>query len=190
MIKSIVAVYDACVVFPPSLRDFLVWLGITGVCRPRWSNMIHEEWIRSVLAKHPEIEIAQLNRCRNPMDSNLPNALIVGFEHLIPSISLRDQNDRHVVAAAIHAEANFIVTFNLRDFPREALAAHRLVPIHPDAFVVQLLLSDPERVRRAVQRQRASLKRPKKSVEEHLKTLTAVGLPETSSMLLPFSKLL
>lgn len=41
--RAVVAVYDACVLFPPSLRDLLVWLSISGACRARWTDAIHEE---------------------------------------------------------------------------------------------------------------------------------------------------
>lgn len=50
----IVALSDGNVLFPPSLRDFLVWLTIAGACRARWSDVIHDEWIRNVLAAPPQ----------------------------------------------------------------------------------------------------------------------------------------
>jgi predicted nucleic acid-binding protein len=45
--------------------------------------------------------------------------LYTGYESLIPSLSLPDKNDRHVLAAAIRCQASAIVTFNLKDFPQE-----------------------------------------------------------------------
>ena len=44
------AVLDACVLYPPSLRDLLMWLATTGVYKPRLTEQIHAEWIHSVLA--------------------------------------------------------------------------------------------------------------------------------------------
>jgi hypothetical protein len=38
-----------------------------------------------------------------------------------PTLTLPDADDRHVLAAAIRAEADVIVTFNLGDFPAETL---------------------------------------------------------------------
>ena len=48
-----------------------------------------------------------------------PEALVEGFEDLIGAIELPDEDDRHVVAAAIVADAEHIVTENLKDFPAE-----------------------------------------------------------------------
>lgn len=50
-----VALLDACVLYPPSLRDLLMWLATVGAYEPRWTEEIHEEWTRNVLADHPEV---------------------------------------------------------------------------------------------------------------------------------------
>jgi hypothetical protein len=51
------------------------------------------------------------------MDAALPGAMVEHFEHRIPGLTLPDADDRHVLAAAIEAGADVIVTFNTRDFP-------------------------------------------------------------------------
>lgn len=43
------AVYDACVLYPAPLRDLLIWLGMSGCFRARWTTQIHEEWKRNLL---------------------------------------------------------------------------------------------------------------------------------------------
>ncbi|GAA4344302.1 hypothetical protein GCM10023144_47930 [Pigmentiphaga soli] len=35
------AIFDACVLYPAPLRDFLMWLGLSGRFRARWSRDIH-----------------------------------------------------------------------------------------------------------------------------------------------------
>jgi predicted nucleic acid-binding protein len=47
------------------------------------------------------------------MNQHVPGAVVTNYKALIPSISLLDENDRHVVAAAIQTRAEAIVTFNL-----------------------------------------------------------------------------
>ena len=69
------------------------------------------------------------------MDANVRDAKIEGYEYLISNLSLPDENDRHVLAAAIHASADAIVTFNLKDFPEEELQKYNIEAIHPDDFI-------------------------------------------------------
>ena len=183
-----VALFDACVLFPPSLRDFLVWLAITGACRARWSDEIHDEWIRGVLEHRPTVLKASLDRCRELMDRNVPEALVTGYEGLIPTLELPDPDDRHVLAAAIHGGADCIVTFNLKDFPNSSLAVHGIEAIHPDDFVIQLLEDSPELVCLAARSQRELLKSPPKSASEHLVTLETVGLVQTATRLKAFEE--
>ena len=49
MSSNFTVVYDACVLYPAPLRDFLMRLALTDLYRARWTNMIHDEWIRNVL---------------------------------------------------------------------------------------------------------------------------------------------
>ena len=127
----VVAIYDACVLFPPSLRDLLVWLSISGACRARWSEAIHEEWIAAVAVHRPNVQVSSLQRCRQLMDASVPDSRVVGYEELIPTLTLPDPDDRHVLAAAIIGGADCIVTFNLKDFPR-----HLLAPYGIDAMIL------------------------------------------------------
>ena len=69
------------------------------------------------------------------MDEALPQALVTGYEGLIPNITLPDPDDRHVLAAAITGRADVIVTYNLKDFPEEALAPYGIEAQHPDVFL-------------------------------------------------------
>ncbi len=51
-----VVVYDACVLYPAPLRDFLIRLAATGLFSAKWSNQIHDEWIRNVIKQRPELK--------------------------------------------------------------------------------------------------------------------------------------
>ena len=124
----------------------------------------------------------QLERTKELMNARLAqDALVEGYESLLAGLTLPDPDDRHVLAAAIHVRAGLIVTFNLKDFPAEALAPHGVQAKHPDEFVSQLLDDTPALVCAAAKRQRASLKKPPKSVAEYLEVLERVGLPQTAS---------
>lgn len=111
------AFFDANVLYPSGLRNFLMHLAVTGIFRAHWSAQVHEEWIGNLLKNRPDLTRAKLERTRHLMDNALPDALVTGYEQLIDSIELPDRNDRHVLAAAIRCGASVIVTVNLRDFP-------------------------------------------------------------------------
>jgi hypothetical protein len=84
-----------------------------------------------------------------------------------------------VLAAAITAHADLIVTKNPQAFPAELLAPFRVETRHPDAFVRGLLDLDEATILAALAEDRASLRHPPKSVEAYLDTLIAQELPET-----------
>lgn len=62
-------VYDACVLYPAPLRDFLMWLALSGCFRARWSERIHGEWKRNLLKNRPDLTQAQRDRTSALMDA-------------------------------------------------------------------------------------------------------------------------
>lgn len=151
-------VYDACVLYSALLRDLLLRLALADLFRARWTDHIHEEWIRSVLAQRPDLLPAQLARTRDLMDRSVPDCLVTGYKGLIDTLSLPDADDRHVLAAAIRSQAGVIVTYNLKDFPAEALMPYGVEAQHPDEFVGHLFDLAPGTVCAAVRDQRSALK--------------------------------
>jgi hypothetical protein len=160
---------------------------MTDLFRARWTNQIHDEWIRGVLSNRPDLKRRQLERTRRLMNSYVLDCLVTSYEGLINTIKLPDPGDRHVLAAAIHAGANVIVTFNLNDFPAKILNPHGIVPQHPDVFIMHLLKLDPGAVCAAARRQRLSLRHPPKTIEEFLDILARQRLPQTVANLRKFS---
>ena len=184
-------VLDACVLYPAPLRSFPMYLAAGGQFRAHWTEDIHEEWIRNLLLNRKELARPQLERVRALMDRHAPDARVTGYRELIDSITgLPDKDDRHVVAAAIVAQAAEIVTFNLKDFPDEVLTRWNLRAIHPDSFITSLSDLDITLVLEAARRQRASLKSPPFSADEFLDCLLRQQLPETVSRLRPLSGLI
>lgn len=184
------ALYDSCVLYPAPLRDFLMRLALTDLFRARWTDQIHEEWIGAVLKERPDLKREQLERTRALMNTHVRDCLVVGYEPLINGLDLPDPNDRHVVAAAIRARADVIVTFNLKDFPNPYLAGFGMEAQHPDEFVSHLIDLAPGAVCAAIKRQREGLRNPSKSVEELLDALSRQGLPDTVMRLSEFEHLL
>ena len=174
-----VAVYDACVLYPAPLRDLLIRLALTGAFRARWTSRIHDEWTRAVLRNRSDLNAQQLARTRELMDETVPDCLVTDFEGIENSLTLPDDDDRHVLAAAIMSHAGTIVTYNLKDFPSTVLSTYGITAQHPDEFIEHIFDLNPNAVIQAVRDQRASLKNPAKSVEELLDILLQQGLAST-----------
>lgn len=181
--SSFTVVYDANVLYPAPLRDLLVRLAMTGLFRARWTDRIHEEWMRNVLKNRPDLTLAQLERTRQLMDGNCHDCLVTGYEALIEHPKLPDEGDRHVLAAAIRCGADAIITCNLKGFPNEVLSQHGIEAIHPDDFVVNNFDLNGARVLEAVRKHRASLKSPAMDVDTFLDTLLKQGLPQSVEIL-------
>ena len=179
-----IAFLDASVLYPAPLRDLLLELAVSDFYRAKWSDAVHDEWIRALRRRRPDIPATRLNRTRRLMDAHvLREALVSGYEELIPAIQLPDPDDRHVVAAAARGEADVVVTANLKDFPASELATHGLKAEHPDGFLVRLYQESPSRFVEALERVRTRLRDPPVSPEQHLEALRRAGLDIVTELL-------
>jgi predicted nucleic acid-binding protein len=176
MDHPVTAIYDANVLYSAPLRDLLIRLAQAGLVRGRWTDAIHDEWMRNVLANRSELSAERLARTRSLMDQAVRDCLVTGYESRIASLTLPDPDDRHVLAAAIQAKARVILTFNLRDFPDAALSPHGVQAVHPDAFLCSLLDVAPAVVCGIIQRQRSALRHPPKSVADLLSLFEGLTL--------------
>lgn len=177
------AILDACILYPAPVRDILLSLAQAGLYHARWTNDIHDEWMRNVLVNRPDLDPAKLERTCQLMNSSIPDCLVENYVDLIEAIKLPDPNDRHVLAAAITGHADAIVTFNLKDFPSKALMPYQIEAQHPDDFIAnQIELRDWEALA-AIKATRARLKNPPKSAAEYIATLEKNQLTQTASLL-------
>ncbi|MFB2918004.1 PIN domain-containing protein [Aerosakkonema funiforme] len=181
--SNFTALYDSCVLYPAPLRDFLMQLALTDLFSAKWTDRIHEEWIRNVLLKRQDLTLEQLTRTKELMNSYVRDCLVTGYEYLIPSLELPDTEDRHVLAAAIKGGADVIVTFNLSDFPDAILEQYEIKAQHPDEFISNLIDLKPGKVVSAAESCRQRLKNPPKSIDDYLETLLKQGLSISVSML-------
>lgn len=188
--SSFTAIYDACVLYPAPLRDLLLWLGLSGCFRARWSARIHEEWKRNLLANRPDLTRAQLDRTSSAMDLAIADSVVTDYASLVEGLTLPDPDDRHVLAAAIRCGAGVIVTFNLKDFPADALRPYGIEAQHPDEFIENIADLDVSVLVNAVRRQRKTLRHPPLTVERLLANFNKVGLVQTARTLAAFRAVL
>jgi predicted nucleic acid-binding protein len=182
-VPGLTAFYDASVLYPSELRNLLMHLALAGLYRAKWSAAVHEEWITALLRRRPDLSREKLERTRMLMDKHASDALVTGYEDLIDGLQLPDPDDRHVLAAAIHGQADVIVTLNLRDFPSKTLSQFGIEPQHPDEFILRWLDLAPGIVAAAARDHWESLKNPPKTVEEYFHALDLQGLSKTVSVL-------
>ncbi|MBZ0118339.1 MAG: PIN domain-containing protein [Sandaracinaceae bacterium] len=163
-------VLDANVLFPFSLRDTLLRAAAQGFFQLYWSEQILDETRRNLLATGSISEEAA-KRLFSTMTRAFPEAMVSGYESLVPSMP-NDEKDRHVVAAAVKAGAQVIVTSNLKDFRPlpDGIEAQS-----PDEFLCNLFDLDPEGMVELVRAQAAALKKPPRSFEELLAGLAKIA---------------
>lgn len=136
---------DACVLANYAVTDLLLRLAEhPRQYLPVWSEKVLEETYRTHTEKLGwSEEIA--TSFQDALKKNFPEAMSNGYEHLLPAVD-NDPKDQHVLAAAAHARAEVILTFNLRDFPSEALAPWGIEAKHPQTYLETLYDIDDRQV--------------------------------------------
>jgi predicted nucleic acid-binding protein len=169
LMSAPVAILDANVILPASLRDTLLRAAEKELFQVHWSGDILEE-VQRTLIKLGEATESQAIRLASVMNRAFPSAIVQAYQHLIPHMA-NDPKDRHVLAAAIVCHAETIVTFNLKDFPQAALTPFHLAAIHPDQFLLDVFFHHSEPMAQIIISQAAFLHRPSRTVQEVLAAL-------------------
>lgn len=177
MISTFTAFFDANVFYGARLRSLVLFLAQTKLFRARWSDRVHDEWIRNLLQKRPDLQPADLARTRQLMDASVLDALVTGYEPLIDAMVLPDPDDRHVLAAAVVCKASCIVTFNVSDFPPDRLAPYGLHAVHPDDFLLDVESIDPAAFADAVREDLDHYRAPSLELPEYVVALRKAGVP-------------
>jgi predicted nucleic acid-binding protein len=131
------AVLDACVLVPASLCDTLLRLAEEpAMYRPLWSEQILAEMIKALKTKIHRTD-AEAKYRQKKMNDSFPEALVRVPPDLLKAVGcIPDPDDRHVLAAAIMARANTIVTQNTKHFPKECLESFGVLCQNADDFLV------------------------------------------------------
>ena len=138
-------VLDANVLYPQWLRDVLLTLAAMGHYDPVWSDDIIGEMRRNVLRDHPDIDpqhfddttIAALRRA-------FPAAWVQVSQQVVAEMDNAPE-DRHVLAAAVTAGAQVVVTANTAHFRSARFVdSGRVAVLDPASFLVAVVDEHPE----------------------------------------------
>ena len=168
-------VLDATLLYPFQLRNLLVQLGVDSVIAPRWTARINEERITNLVAAG-RVPRDRLLRTLDLMNTALPDAEVFGWETRMAGLVLPDPDDCHVLAAALAANAEMILTMNLRDFPSTLLDRCGIMAAHPDNFLCDLCDAQPDLIRSSVQAAHTHLSRSLPTFLDYLDALGRRGL--------------
>jgi predicted nucleic acid-binding protein len=167
------ALLDTCVLYPAYLCDTLLRLAEAEAYRPLWSADILTELRRNVI--EAGIPADRIDHRIAHMSHSFPDAMVTGYESLIDGMA-NDPKDRHVLAAAVRANAEVIVTFNVRDFPEPALKPYDIFAVHPDDFLLDQLDLYPGLTLDVLDQQAASYRREPTTTAGLLPLLERTGL--------------
>lgn len=184
------AFLDANVLYPAPLRDLLMHLSLVDSVKIKWSEQVHDEWTRNLLKNRPDISEKQLVRTRQLMNDAVEDCLVTGYEALIETLDLPDPNDRHVLAAAITAKADILVSANTKDFPNSILSSFGIELLSADDFIMRLAEKNLDLVLAAFKIQRESLKNPPLNTQEFIQSFEKLLLPKTVLLLQEYQKLI
>ncbi len=162
------ALLDACVLIPIRLTDLLLRLAEADTYRLLWSHDVLDEVERNLpkVGVDPDKARTRVQQMREAF----PDALVTDYGALVPAMT-NHPKDRHVLAAAVRADAAVIVTANIKDFPPPALQPYDIDAVHPDDFLLDQLDLYPAQTTRCIQEQFAACRNPAITIDHLLGTL-------------------
>ncbi|WP_337885678.1 PIN domain-containing protein [Fischerella thermalis] len=169
MLPSLSVVLDSCVIFPMPLCDTLLRAAEAELYQIHFSQEILDGATRNLVNKGRMTE-AKATRFQKMLKTHFPEAMLEVPDQLVAAMT-NHPGDRHVVAAAVVAKAEVIVTFNLKHFPIEALTPLGIEAWHPDDFLLYLDERSPDKMMQVIWQQSEDLNNPPLSVTELLDKL-------------------
>lgn len=169
------AFFDTCTLYGSTLNDLILWLAEGGAFRPLWSDGVMRELRKNLVeAGHDEDLI---DKRLTQMQVAFPDAMVDGYERLVSGMTC-DEKDRHVLAAAVRANADVLVTFNLKDFPNACVADYEIQIVHPDEFLLDQFDLYPKLVLETLQRLVDIYANPSITMDDLFERLIRSGVPK------------
>ena len=183
MIHSVrfTCVLDTNIIYPIEIRDLLFWFAYYDLFTPKWSKHIFDEW-ESVMERKG-LSKEEIKKRTNLADLAFPDAFVLNYEPIIKGLTLPDEKDCHVLAAAIKTNANVIVTNNLKDFPLDYLETFGLVAKSADDFIADIIDLNHDKAIKAFRKLVLNRRNPDLDEYEVLDNLRGNGLINSADYL-------
>ncbi len=182
---AFVVVFDANVLYPIALCDLLITTLESQLYRAHWSTSILQEVERTYVRNFPDRPPENIRKRIQLMSDAEPGALVEPPPKLIEAMT-NDPKDRHVLATAVAAGAEVLVTFNLDDFPEAACEPYGIEPQHPDEFVEHLVDLDPGAISHSLIKMAGRRRDPPATPEDIRIYLAEQYLPKAMALLADF----
>lgn len=138
---------DANILFSRVLRDYLLYAMSYQLIRLRWSQEILDETIEHLIEKINGFDVDAGGRLVAAMNGTFPHAqveLTKEAEATVADFVLPDEDDRHVIIAAVTAEATFLCSDDRAGFPMEVMSSLGIEVITSDTLLSTLIEESSE----------------------------------------------
>ena len=162
-------VLDSCVLYPMYLRDTLLCAAEVGLFQPHWSGEILDGAFRNLIQDN-RIDKNKSQRLQQLMNRAFPEAMVKVTPKLIPCMD-NHRGDRHVLATALIAKAQVIVTNNLKHFPSISLNQFQVEAKSADDFLTSVFDLSPEKMQMVLENQVQGKTNPKLTILDLLERL-------------------
>jgi hypothetical protein len=172
---------DACVLASAMRRHLILGFAEDGLLYPRWSQKVLFETGHAharIVGDKGRDGAGEAARLVTALEAAYPEAVVPEEDANAVTIDgpLPDPDDAHVIKAAAAGQARFILTENMKDFPRKTLKPLGLYARPTGDFLGSAWRADPERARAVFDRTAARLKLSQARFETALKRTRLGGL--------------
>jgi predicted nucleic acid-binding protein len=145
-----VVLADANILFSRTLRDYVLYATDEGAIEVHWSREILAEMSRN-LRENLGLSHDSTSRLEQLMNDYIEYALVeVDPVHLAAvEVVEMDAKDRHVLAAALSADADMLRTENTKDFPSQWMAERGIELLTAGQLLIRLADGFPDKIRAA-----------------------------------------
>ena len=174
---------DACVLYPTVMREVLLGVADAGLFTPLWSARILEEWARAAA----RLGYGQEDVARGEialLRAKWPGSEVDYPTDLEASLYLPDENDSHVLAAAICGQADILLTQNLKDFPTRTLTSHGIIRRDTDGLLREMFDENQQVVGQVAEKVRLTAERLSGQPQEMRKLMKKARLPRLGKALI------